>query len=121
MLTPLSYGLIHYLTMPPKRQEPPKEQIIQEAITAYKSEHFSTPSISANAHGIQPETILNCIAGKTSSYQQAHQFQQKLSPESESAIKRYYIFLLEHRFPLKKAQIREIALSVYKWQLRDAG
>ena len=68
MLTPLSYGLIHHLTMPPKRQEPPKEQIIQEAITAYKSEHFSTPSASANAHRIRPKTILNRIAGKTSSY-----------------------------------------------------
>ena len=54
--------------MPPKRQEPPKEQIIQEAITAYKSEHFGTPSASVNAHGIRPETILNRIARKTSSY-----------------------------------------------------
>jgi len=89
--------------MPPKSQEPPKEQRIQEAIAAYNSEHFRTPSASANAHGIRPETILNRIAGKTSSYQQAHQFQQKLSPESESAIERYCIFLLEHRFSLKKA------------------
>ena len=68
MLTPLSYGLIHHLTMPPKSQEPPKEQRIQEAIAAYNSKHFRTPSASVNAHGIQPETILNRIAGKTSSY-----------------------------------------------------
>ena len=68
MLTPLSYGLIHYLTMPPKRQEPLKEQIIQEAIAAYKSEHFGTPSVSINAHRIRPKTILNYIAKKTLSY-----------------------------------------------------
>ena len=107
--------------MLPLRRRLAKEQIIQEAIAGHQYGHYGSPSASAAAHGIHPDTILKRIDGRRQSHQDAHQFQQKLSPESESAVKRYCISLLEHRFSLKKSHIHNIALDVYKKQLRDAG
>jgi hypothetical protein len=100
--------------MLPLRRGLAKEQIIQEAIAGHQYGHYGSPSASAAAHGIHPDTILKRIDGRRQSHQDAHQFQQKLSPESESAVKRYCISLLEHRFLLKKSHIHNIALDVYK-------
>ena len=117
MLPPLCIASIYTHPMPPIRHRPSKETIIQEAITAHRTGHYGSPTRAAISHGIHPNTILKRIDGTRQSYKEAHQFQQKLSPEFEAAIKKYYTILIKHHFPLKKSQIREIALDVYKKQL----
>ena len=103
MLPPLYNASILSPSMPPIRHKPSKEVIIQEAITGHRSGHYGTPTGAAKAHGIHPDTIIKRIDGTRVSRQDAHQFQQKLSPESELAVEKYCTILIQHRFPLKKA------------------
>ena len=113
MLPPLYIASIYTHPMRPIRHRPSKKTIIQEAITAHRTLHYGTPTRAAISHGIHPDTILKRIDRTHQPYKEAHQFQQKLSPESEAAVEKYCTIFIKHYFPLKKSQIREIALDKY--------
>ena len=117
MLPPLYIASIYTHPMPPIRHRSSKKTIIQEAITAYQTLHYGTPTRATISHGIHPDTILKRIDRTHQSYKEAHQFQQKLSPESKAAVKKYCTILIKHCFFLKKSHIHKIALNVYKKQL----
>jgi hypothetical protein len=94
MLPPPYNASILSPSMPPIRHKPSKEVIIQEAITGHRSGYYRTPTGAAKAHGIHPDTIIKRIDGTRISRQDAHQFQQKLSPESELAVEKYCTILI---------------------------
>ena len=66
----------------------------------------------ALSHGIVPTTLNRRLAGKTHSYQEAHTFEQRLSPEEEHALKTWILQMGEWGWPPRVSQVRFMATEM---------
>ena len=99
-----------------------------QALSAFESSsdpQRKKPAIRPIAlfHGLIPSTLDRRINGKTRSYQEAHEDEQRLSPVEEEALKSWVLQLAEWGWPPKVSHFRHMAteMLVEKEDFRPLG
>lgn len=114
--------------MPPAKpkdpEELPKEERLDLAIDEYKKAFLvfqmsddpnqEKPSVRliAREYGLIYTTLLRRVTGKTQSYQEAHEDEQRLSPTEEKALKSWIFQISEWGWPPRVSRVRYMACEM---------